>query len=444
MTSLLCLKGISHRAVVLVSVGLSGCVLDYQVGENPQELASDDSGSSSPTTTTGPAVCGDGSVDGDEACDDGNDVADDGCDLECRPSANVEWTRKDRDADVVAVDVDPAGRIVLAGWENNEALVRVLNPDGALAWERKVLTSGFDYATFHDVVVAGDGRIFATGHENVPYDAELLIQGFGPDGEALWTAHESFFSNAADAPVLAVGPGGLYVANSALQPDETRPLIVRRLDPATGAVQWNIHHGDALLTASDLAVSGSAIVAVGSISETEDDPRHPLVVVLDEQGAVVSSASDLQVDGNWFSVAPIGDAGDLLLAGLDASIDINGYGAVLRRVRADGTEVWSFIDEETTEQFLDVAVGPDEAIVVIGTGRVPDSPVIYGYTRRLTGQGESVWSSHFLNTAEATQEQGYAAAFGPGFIVALGQWNEGPIADEVDNWATWVRRLSSE
>ncbi|MCY1056006.1 hypothetical protein [Nannocystis sp. SCPEA4] len=437
------LSELSHRAVVLVSVCLSGCVLDYQVGKNPQATASDDSGSSS-TTTSGPAVCGDGSVDGDEACDDGNDVADDGCDLECRPSATVEWTHKDREADAVAVAVDPAGRIVLAGWENNEALVRVLNPNGALAWERKVLTAGFDYATFYDVVVAGDGRIFAAGHENVPYDAELLIQGFGPDGDALWTARESFFSNAADAPVLAVGPGGLYVANSALQPDDTWPLIVRRLDPATGAVQWNVHHGDTLLTASDLAVSGSAIVAVGSISETEGDPRHPLVVVLDEQGAVVSSVADEQVDGNWFSVAPIGGAGDLLLAGLDASIDINGYGAVLRRVRADGTEVWSFIDEETTEQFLDVAVGPGEAIVVIGTGRVPDSPATYGYARRLTGQGASVWSSHFLNSVEATREMGFAVAFGPGFIVALGQWDEGPIGSEVDNFAMWVRRLSSE
>ncbi|MBZ5713452.1 hypothetical protein [Nannocystis pusilla] len=443
MTSSRLSQGISHRAVVFASVCLSGCVLDYQVGKNPQATASDDSGSSS-TTASGPAVCGDGSVDGDEACDDGNDVADDGCDLECRPSATVEWTRKDG-ADVFAVAVDPSGRIVLAGSEGNEALVRVLDPDGGLVWERTVLDPGFTYAGFSDVVVDDGGRIFVAGREGIPGASDLLLHGFGPDAETLWSFHEPFPGHAADdSPALAAGSGGLYVANSGLQPDGNKDLIVRRLDPATGSVLWNTHHGDALIFATDLAVSGSTIVAVGGIHQDEDEPTHPLVVVLDEQGEVVSSAADAQVDGIWLSVAAIGGASDLLLAGLDASIDINGYGAVLRRVRADGTQVWSFIDEETTEQFLDVAVGPDEAIVVIGTGRVPDSPVIYSYARRLTGQGASVWSSHFLNSAEATQEQGFAAAFGPGFIVALGLWNEGPIDDDGGNWASWVRRLSSE
>jgi len=437
------LSAISPRALVLVSFCLPGCVLDYPVGKNLQGTASEDFGSSS-TTAPEPGVCGDGSVDGDEACDDGNDVADDGCDLDCRPSATVEWTRKDADVDAVTVAVDPSGRIVLAGSESNQAFVRVLGPDGALVWERSVLNPGFTYGSFNDVVVDGDGRIFAGGREGIKGSSELLIQGFGPDGAALWTFHEPHLHNGGGSPVLAVGPGALYAGNNGPQPDGTMDLMVRRLDPATGAVLWNVHHGDSWISAADLALSGPAIVAVGSISENEDEIRHPLVVVLDEQGAVVSSAADEQVDGIWLSVAAIGGDGDLLLAGLDATIDDNGYGALLRRVRADGTEVWSFIDEESTEQFVDVAVGPDEAIVIVGTGRVPDSPAIYGYARRLTGQGASVWSSHFLNSAEATQEIAYAAAFGPGFIVAVGRWNEGPIGDEVDNWATWIRRLGAE
>ena len=72
------LTRLSCPAVVLASTWLSACVLDYQVGKNLQETATDDPDPST-TTQSETAVCGDGVVSDDEACDDGNDAPDDGC-----------------------------------------------------------------------------------------------------------------------------------------------------------------------------------------------------------------------------------------------------------------------------------------------------------------------------------------------------------------------------
>ncbi|MBL8971887.1 MAG: DUF4215 domain-containing protein, partial [Myxococcales bacterium] len=51
------------------------------------------SGSSSSSSGEAPAVCGDGVVAGEEACDDASDEPLDGCDRKCRLTATELWTQ---------------------------------------------------------------------------------------------------------------------------------------------------------------------------------------------------------------------------------------------------------------------------------------------------------------------------------------------------------------
>ncbi|MDC0672424.1 DUF4215 domain-containing protein [Nannocystis radixulma] len=140
-----------------------------------------------------PALCGDGVLAEGEACDDGNDDPDDGCDLDCRPTAVVEWTRMDRGAAeqgamAMSVAVDPSGRIVVVGSETragagDDAFVLVLALKAALSvsatssvWRQTTAPSG-------EIVVDAEERIFAAGHESVAVTPANILRCFGPDAK---------------------------------------------------------------------------------------------------------------------------------------------------------------------------------------------------------------------------------------------------------------------
>lgn len=62
----------------------------------PTTDTSSSTSTTAPGTTTTDAMCGDGSVDGDEDCDDGNLTDGDGCDSDCQYSFRVVFATEDR------------------------------------------------------------------------------------------------------------------------------------------------------------------------------------------------------------------------------------------------------------------------------------------------------------------------------------------------------------
>ncbi|MCY0992238.1 hypothetical protein OV203_34190 [Nannocystis sp. ILAH1] len=382
-------------------------------------------------------------VGGDEACDDANDVSDDGCDRDCRQTALVEWTRKDHGVlwGIIGLDVavDPAGRIVVVGEDNNMAFVMVLDPSGSLVWRRDVPNGARQFTTFTGVTVDEEGRIFAAGDGGVAGAGAPILHAFGPEGATLWTFEEPLAGVGDGIRALALGDGGLYSVGSELQGDDSQDLVVRRHDPATGAVAWKVNHGDdGRIDATGVAVSGSAVAAVGFVGRDEDLFWHSLVVVLDQDGAPLWSQEEDA--GVWSGVAAIGD-GDLLLAGHGDHDDDGRYRAALRRVGPDGAEVWRFTGDAPEEGFDDVVVGADETIVAVGTSRIADTQGTYSFARHLTGDGMPTWISYF-SKSDALRETAKGVDFGPGFAVAAGYWDA--PADPVEGSPShmWVRRFA--
>ncbi|MDC0672429.1 hypothetical protein [Nannocystis radixulma] len=449
-------------AVSLAAAAAPACVLDYPVGDSPLAGTGGESDGTSTTadvdpTTSEPARCGDGVVDAEEACDDGNDDPADGCDLECNRAPTVGWTHTDggqHGGGFVpnAIAVDPTGRIVVVGDDlapdrYGEAAVLVFGPGGNLMWRRSFPTVDKDWNTFTDVVIDSDGRIFAGGFALEDLDFVEIVRCLDATGEELWTFHEVVSGPVQTARLhgLVAGPGGLYSVGEEYGDHEFFELVVRKHDPATGEVAWKLEHqGPGDMVGTSIAVSGDHLVAVGRVTSPIDSLPHPLVVTVDTAGTLVSSASEDQLVGEWSSVAPIGATGDLVLAGYSREPGAIHRNARLRRIDAAGAEVWNFVGDSPFAEFKDVAVGPDEAIVAIGDVDVPGVDEQHSYTRRFTGAGATLWTSHLLAIPGAMNEHGFAVAFSGSTVIAAGMWTE-----EIDDAPgtllnLWLRQFAGQ
>jgi cysteine-rich repeat protein len=126
--------------------------------------------------------CGDGVVNGPEACDDGNPQDGDGCNVDCVESGSEVWTRgyggEDAgNARARGVAVDGSGNVIVVGEEfvvgqNANVWLRKYTPDGEVLWSRGwdgpssgddiayavAVTPEDDYVVTGEQYVAGEGR----------------------------------------------------------------------------------------------------------------------------------------------------------------------------------------------------------------------------------------------------------------------------------------------
>lgn len=442
--------------ILWVATCAAACIDNYQVGQNPLETDTAGSDSDDSGALPTPGVCGDGVLDEGEACDDGDDDPEDGCDLECRRTAVVEWIRTDRGgaeqgARAVDVAIDPTGRIVVVGGEMEaegaeRGLVLVLDPGGEVVWRRTHPGPASENSLFSAVEVDAAGRIFVAGGEAGPGNSTSLVRGFGPAAEELWTFRETLPKPFGQAQALALGPDGLYSASNEGQVDSSVKLVVRHHDLLTGAATWQSTGSEPMFEYGyDITVSGARLAVVGTNASDEQVPR-PLVAFFALDGTLVASDVDAEVEGEWYGVAPIGAAGDLMLAGYVRHKGETGWDAVVRRVDADNLEVWTFYDDTASELFYDVAVRADETLVVTGAGRVGQSYDLYTYTRRFAGDGATIWSSQRRDAGPDMNEEGSTVAFGPSFMVAVGVWWEdvGKPNGQGDQLNLWVRRFADD
>ncbi|MCY1069370.1 hypothetical protein OV090_31805 [Nannocystis sp. RBIL2] len=384
------------------------------------------------STSTGPvpAVCGDGVVAESEVCDDGNDEPDDGCDKNCEKTGAVLWTYTHNGAagedDVVgAVAIDPTGKIIIAGNEgitpaDRDMLLIALNPDGTELWKKTYPDDNGLPNFFTAVVLGDDGTIYAGGVEYVMEDvAAPVVRSFDPDGNEGWTFIEPPANMLGDSIAgLLLVDGKLYSTGGENLTDKSAQLVVRRHDPGTGEAEWKA------VTQADFAyANGNAIVKtadgvlVAGLVQDEDYLSRPLLVIVDDEGTIVSTEVEDHPGGAWYDADPVGAGGDIALVGRRMPEGVTGYDFGLRRVGPDLSEQWTDIYDY---EFLfgmgfGLAVGPDERIFATGFHVAPSQfNDVFGAL--YAGDGTRLWTHTYNNEDIDLYDEGRDAAWGPDFL----------------------------
>ncbi|MFH0899633.1 MAG: DUF4215 domain-containing protein [Pseudomonadota bacterium] len=182
------------------------------------------------------ASCGDDYLWADaEICDDGNRKNDDGCNVDCREPGSILWTKS------------------------------INNPEDSAdyGWGVAVDASG-------DIVVAGSIAVLGHG-------LDAWVRKYGSDGEVLWT-HTFDGPASGDDEALAVaidrgGSGTVLIAGYWTTVDTGTDMVLRELDPASGALIWSAESdGEGLDDrARAIAVDSDSHVVYAGIESFLDD-----------------------------------------------------------------------------------------------------------------------------------------------------------------------------
>jgi cysteine-rich repeat protein len=188
-------------AVCGLGVSLGSCGDDGPAAGTETETstgAASSTGGSADSTGDPNDPCGNGVIDGFEACDDGNRVNGDGCNADCTPSGQLRWAVTfDGMAGVdcaEGVAADSEGNVIAAGFTTTamageDLWIRKLGLDGNPLW-----TGGGDEAFGDDryraVAVTADDSIYAVGFvtAELPLDGRnVLVRKLDSAGNELWT-----------------------------------------------------------------------------------------------------------------------------------------------------------------------------------------------------------------------------------------------------------------
>ncbi|MFY0540211.1 PQQ-binding-like beta-propeller repeat protein [Nannocystis pusilla] len=426
---------IPARILAFTGLALSACFPSVLVGENP--LATDGPESSTGLeSSTGPepstgaptsgdpgtgepseAVCGDGVVDGDEACDDGNDEPNDGCGVNCTRTGEVAWTVEGAGW-IEGFATGPDGTIYLCtfGVVNEPAFVRAFTPDGTELWSSSAPHPG-------EIAVSPTGQIFLA-------NPVTGIHTFNPDGALVATWD----------PFPDVGIFGLAAADDALyvgtgDPEIEGQLVVHRLDLATGEPVWEAHTPEGITTIPEqLVIAGDRLLVPGYLFN--DEGRRSMLAAFDRgTGEMLSLELADPAAPAWSSLAVFGD-GDLALAGRGLEPD----GLLVRRLTADLEEAWTDFTPYgtgTSPRPEKVAAGPQGHVAVVGYDAGDNDSAI---VRLLDGEGATLWSSRFASPQDNERDGADGVAFGPDYLVVGGSISTEDEGGHVTSqW--WLRRF---
>ncbi|MBL9104128.1 MAG: PQQ-binding-like beta-propeller repeat protein [Myxococcales bacterium] len=401
-----------------------------KAGDNPEidsSAGSEDGSTGAPTSSDGttaatasPPGCGDGVVADDEACDDANADPDDGCDATCTRTGVLAWTYTEQGA-LTDVTVDAAGNIYLVGGADSD-LVLSLDAAGQERWR----------TTLPDEPVLTSIAIAAVNDADALFVAGARGDMFklAPTGEPQW--HITYLEEVTNFGfvALAVGADALYSFGSQGTFQNSTGLI-QSFDYGIGDGEGDWGNSTPLdfpLIPQAIAVADAGVIAVGFGAYKPEDPVRPFEGVINADGEWQSSTILDEPGRAWTSIAPTSDGG-VVLAGFGPAADI-----VVRRLDANLEPQWTSYEENTLgTRALAVAGGPAGALAVAGT----DLELPGAFVRRLAPDGEPLWTSVFSADADNYSNEAVALAFGPDFIVAIG--NESS-AEQPPRF--WVRKFA--
>ena len=335
--------------------------------EPESSSAADDSGSSgrpSSSSDTGPGgeessgastVCGDGRVEGEEACDDGNRDVNDACLNTCELATCGDGflfvgqescdDGNDRDGDGCESSCVPTGTL----WHN-----RLDRP--------RAVTVDLD----DNVLVAG-------AVEHSLQDTDVWVGKYSGDGDELWTRTFAGVAGGHDGAndVAVDTQGGVYIAGSIYE-TSLGPYVVALA--SDGGLRWSGSWAPGLLgqaTAVDVGVDGSAWV-VGWTEEMAFTPQ-PWLRQYSVDGALLSSSSP-RGDGFMPRSIAVDDEGTIAIVGISTGGLVGGWIEVLD---GQAQSLWHAVldgGDAPAERRVNAVIGVGDAFVAVGQASPAGAP----------------------------------------------------------------------
>jgi cysteine-rich repeat protein len=415
-------------------------------GESGSDGGASGTAADASSSESGPAdPCGNGMVEGDEACDDGNDVNGDGCNVDCRASQEVLWADAidggvgDDCAEGVETDAD--GNIVAVGFVTVEGgfsdiWVHKRNGDGGELWTQTSNgpASGDDRA--RGLAIDESGAIVVTGYVQGPPEegTNLWIRMYYGDGSLVWTQvvdGTGFDDGGFD--VLALPGGGFVVVGEIGKEGNDTDAWIRRIDGG-GEEVWTVTHaGDAgtFDSARGVARLASGAIVVAGWQTTMAAGREAWVRALDESGAELwtSTHNAGSSSGNQANAVDVAPDGTVVVTGSQregqASTDI-----WTQAYAGDGSESWgdvfmSLDDQPDTGR--GVATGSDGTAAVVGSF-LEDGATQMRLQKYAAGGGVQ-WSQAFSGVTKP-QAEGYGVATDPADSIVIAGCQFDPAVDD--------------
>jgi hypothetical protein len=182
-----------------------------------------------------------------------------------------------------ALATDADGHIYLTGssWtdEQNDYYTIELDADGNLVWSARYQGPGaflFAHDVAYDVAVDAAGDVFVTGSSNGPGQPSgdfVTIKYSGVDGSELWFDRYSAGSNEVAYDLELDAGGDVYIAGGSYQSGFV--YVVRKYANATGAVLWSVTHQPELCSvATELELDGANGVYVSGWADPDCDESN--------------------------------------------------------------------------------------------------------------------------------------------------------------------------
>jgi uncharacterized delta-60 repeat protein len=258
------------------------------------------------------------------------------------------------------VEVDPAGDVVVAGYEsgadaNVDLWLQKYDADGREIWtvldpagpETGVLASG--------IAIDGAGNIAVVGSDfSIEEEAwDILVRRYAPDGSLLWTRTHA-------------GTGGLADMGVGAACDADGKVV------AVGYVGKAVPDGDERQMTLDAWVAAYDSAGEQLWQQTHDGP---------------GAANDAALD------AAIAEDGDILVAGYESTAGEESD-VWLRRYDADGETIWTRTHDgpgEGTDRGTSVTIDPDGNILLSGHIDVPEE-AWNALVRKYDPDGDLIWA----------------------------------------------------
>lgn len=386
-------------------------------------------------------ACGDEAYVTGKVTSDGEATTVDACGAGCETAPEADWSFSRGGAahkrdEALGVAIDPTGRIVVVGHEENEPgrwsmFVLALDPGGGELWTRRMSADPALDAGLRDVVIDRDGTIYVAG-----WDATRLgtVRRLDSDGNDVWTyLAPTPEQGSSGVSALVLAHESLYSLGEEYDSPQTSRIVVRRHDLASGEPMWTTVPPDTGVRGFGLAEAGGRLIAAGGALIPDDGKYYPMTAVFDANGGLESLVVETDRHGTWHDAAAVGSDGDVVFTGWWGD-----EGAV-RRIGPDGGERWTQLLDPSDYGYggLGVAVAPDHSLLIAGSrGYGPAKEDLY--MARLGSDGAPIWTTLYDNAELGLADRAYDVAIGPEFVVVVGFETVG-----IGDTDLWIRRYPS-
>jgi len=347
--------------------------------------------------------CGDGIEQGVEVCDDGDQTNGNGCNIDCVVSGSVRWTETiDTVTEVRGLAILPDDdEFIAVGPEGSDAWIRRYTADGGVVWTTMYSGPGGDEADAQAVATDTDGNVYAAGnYGGYGSQGNGWVQKYDGDGSAGYVhTFDSVVNSSVDyISGVTVNDEGYAVVVGQADPD-TQDIWVRRLGQNGSEFWTRTYDGGGSDYAAAVALdSGGNIIVVGTTSTDAwirkyNSDGGTLWTEI-EQGSPYAYPSGVATD----SMDRI-----VIVGILDSDIWV-------QQRDPDGNTLWTdtFSAEAEIASGTAIATDSDDNIVVVGHISKPGGRDMW--VRKYDADGEELWTQEGQLGVQAPYDDTFAWA----------------------------------